>query len=48
MQNINLLPKAFDEMRYWAQEDSRVLIKIFELIRDIQRYPFPVSENPNR
>ena len=27
-------------MRYWAEEDSRILVKIFELIRDIQRNPF--------
>lgn len=40
MEKIILLPKAFNEMRYWAEEDSRILVKIFELIRDIQRNPF--------
>ena len=40
MEKIILLPKAFKEMTYWAEEDIRVLVKIFELIKDIQRNPF--------
>ncbi len=40
MEKIILLPKAFKGMSYWAEEDSRILVKIFELIKDIQRNPF--------
>jgi toxin YoeB len=40
MQKVVLLPKAFDELRFWAEEDKSVLIKIFELIKDIGRNPF--------
>jgi len=29
MRKIVLLPKAFDELRFWAEEDKTVLIKIF-------------------
>ncbi len=40
MQKIVLLPKAFGELRFWAEEDKSVLIKIFELVKDIGRNPF--------
>jgi toxin YoeB len=40
MQKIALLPKAFNELKFWAQEDRNILAKIFELITDIQRNPF--------
>lgn len=40
MQKIALLPKAFNELKFWAQEDRNILAKIFELISDIQRNPF--------
>ena len=40
MEKIVLLPKAFNELRYWAEADKNILVKIFELIKDIQRNPF--------
>jgi len=40
MQKIVLLPQAFSELRFWAEEDKNLLLKIFELIKDIQRNPF--------
>lgn len=40
MRKIALLPKAFDEFSFWAEEDSRILIRILALIKDIQRDPF--------
>lgn len=40
MENIMLLPKSFDDLRYWAEEDKQILLKIFELMKDIQRNPF--------
>jgi toxin YoeB len=40
MEKVILLPKAFDEMSYWAGNDRNNLVKIFELIKDIKRNPF--------
>ncbi|MDQ3748837.1 MAG: Txe/YoeB family addiction module toxin [Acidobacteriota bacterium] len=40
MEKIVFLPKAFKELRVWAEEDRSILSKIFELIKDIQRNPF--------
>ncbi len=40
MEKIAFLPKAFNELRVWAEEDRNILFKIFELIKDIQRNPF--------
>lgn len=40
MQKIAFLPKAFGELRSWAEEDRQILVKIFELIRDVERNPF--------
>ncbi len=40
MEKIAFLPKAFNELRFWAEEDKNTLVKIFELIKDIQRNPF--------
>jgi toxin YoeB len=40
MQRIAFLPKAFNEITFWAAEDRKILAKIFELISDIQRNSF--------
>lgn len=40
MQKVVFLPKAFDEIKFWAEQDKDILIRIFELIKDIQRSPF--------
>ncbi|MGI8786622.1 MAG: Txe/YoeB family addiction module toxin [Pyrinomonadaceae bacterium] len=40
MERIVFLPRAFNELKFWAEEDKSVLAKIFELIKDIQRSPF--------
>jgi len=29
MEKIVLLPKAFNELRYWAEADKNILVKIF-------------------
>jgi len=40
MEKIAFLPRAFNELAVWAEEDRNILAKIFELIKDIQRNPF--------
>ena len=40
MKNVLLTPRALDELNYWVEADPRVVLKIFGLIRDIQRDPF--------
>ena len=40
MRTVKLIPKAFDEFSFWAEEDRRLLIKILDIIKDIQRNPF--------
>ncbi len=32
MQKIAFLPKAFNDLKNWAEEDKRILLKIFEII----------------
>lgn len=31
---------AFEDLQYWLQNDIKLLKKIFDLIKDIQRNPF--------
>ena len=40
MKNVLLTPRAQSELDYWVKKDSRMVLKIFALIRDIQRDPF--------
>ena len=40
MKTIVILPKTFTEIKFWVEEDRKILAKIFELISDIQRNPF--------
>ncbi|MDQ2745687.1 MAG: Txe/YoeB family addiction module toxin [Acidobacteriota bacterium] len=40
MEEVGFLPQAFDDMNYWAATDRNLLLKIFELIKDIKRSPF--------
>ncbi len=40
MRTIALLPRAFNEFIFWVEEDKQILMKILNLIKDIQRDPF--------
>ncbi len=40
MRNIELTPKAFEQLRYWAKEDPKLLERIFQLLEDCGRSPF--------
>lgn len=40
MQKIAFLPKAFNDLRNWAEEDRHILVKVFEIIKNIERSPF--------
>ncbi len=40
MKDVLLSPRAQQELDYWAQADPGMVLKIFSLIRDIQRDPF--------
>jgi len=40
MKRVALLPKAFEDFSFWATEDKQVLLKILDLVKDIQRNPF--------
>ena len=40
MKNVLLAPRAQKELNFWAQEDAKMVLKIFALISDIQRNPF--------
>lgn len=40
MRKIAFLPEAFGDLKTWAEEDRHILVKIFELIKDIERSPF--------
>ena len=40
MRDIQLTPKAFGQMRYWAEENAKTLERIFQLLEDTARSPF--------
>ncbi len=40
MRDIQLTPKAFGQMRYWAEENAKILDRIFQLLEDTARSPF--------
>ena len=40
MKKTAILPEAFEHFCFWVREDKQVLIKILDLIKDIQRNPF--------
>ena len=40
MKKISLLPEAFEHFDFWLRNDRKTLIRILELIRDVQRNPF--------
>ncbi len=46
MEKVILLPKAFNEMSFWLEADRAVLVKIFDLIKDIKRNPFSEIGKP--
>ena len=40
MRDIQITPKAFGQLRYWADENSKILDRVFELLEDTARSPF--------
>ncbi len=40
MKNLLLTPSAQTELNFWMGADPKMALKIFELIKDIQRDPF--------
>ena len=38
--NIVITDRAFDDLVFWSQTDKKIIQKIFEIIKDIQRDPF--------
>lgn len=38
--NLKFFPTAWDDYLYWQREDKKLLKRINELIKDIQRSPF--------
>ena len=40
MRKINFEPTAFDQLRYWADENQKLLQRIFQVIEDTRRNPF--------
>ena len=40
MRDIQITPKAFRQLRYWADENSKILDPVFELLEDTARSPF--------
>ncbi len=46
MRNILLHPDCFDGIEFWLRNDRRTLLRILELIKDIQRDPFNGKGKP--
>ena len=40
MRKINFEPTAYEHLRYWADENQKLLQRIFQLIEDTRRNPF--------
>ena len=40
MRNIEFKPDAFDDLRYWAETDVKLLRRILQILEDIKRNPF--------
>ena len=40
MRKVAFLSQAFADFHYWAHNDRKVLNRVIELIRDIDRSPF--------
>ncbi len=38
--NLVLQTKAFEDLIYWAEHDTKILVKILKIFRDIKREPF--------
>ncbi|MGI8605005.1 MAG: Txe/YoeB family addiction module toxin [Verrucomicrobiales bacterium] len=38
--NLTFTPKAWEDYQYWAESDRKILKRIHELMRDIQRSPY--------
>ncbi len=40
MKDLVLKPQAFEDLQWWTERDRKKAIKIYDLIKDIQRDPF--------
>jgi toxin YoeB len=40
MRQIAFHPNAFDDLKYWAENDIKLLRRLIDLIKDTQRDPF--------
>ena len=40
MRRVAFLPKAFEDVYWWATQDRQIHARITELIKDIDRQPF--------
>jgi toxin YoeB len=38
--NLTFTPQAWEDYQYWQSTDAKILKRIHELIKDIQRSPF--------
>ena len=36
MRDIQITPKAFGQLRYWADQNSKILDRVFELLEDTE------------
>ena len=40
MRNIDFQPDAFEQLRYWSENDVKILKRIFQILEDAKRSPF--------
>ena len=40
--------RALDDLEWWVKNNRKVVLRIFRLIRDIQRHPFEGLGKPER
>jgi toxin YoeB len=40
VRKINFEPNAFDQLRYWSEENQKLLQRIFQIVEDTRRNPF--------
>jgi len=45
--NIKFTPHAWEDYQYWQRSDKRILKRIHELMKDIQRSPFEGIGKPD-
>ena len=48
MRNVLLHPDVFEGLEHWLRNDRKLLLRIMELIVDVQRDPFSGKGKPER